>query len=94
MEYTDCCPHMNRAVTRTSDVKLHYEPEAREYYIAAENPNKVYIIQYCPWCGSKLPSYLGGVMVDYILEAGYEGFDDPNLPDEFKTDDWWKKRGL
>ncbi len=89
-----CCKSMDNVSIRKILPQLYYDPCDRSYYIESENKKSVYVIEYCPWCGTKLPTYLGGVMVDYILEAGYEGFDDPNLPEEFKTDEWWKKRGL
>ena len=55
-------------------------------------------IYYCPWCGSKLPKELSDEWFD-TLEKEY-GITDPSraerskVPSEFKTDEWWIKRGL
>jgi len=85
---------MGNVIRHKSGAKLFYEAAVREYFIESCRHNAIYTIEYCPWCGSKLPSYLGSEHIDAIEEAGYTGFDDPNLPEEFKTDEWWKKRGL
>jgi len=57
-------------------------------------------ITYCPWCGAKLPENLRDKYFE-ILENEYgldvDIFDiknNPNIPEEFKSDEWWKKRGL
>ncbi|MFI4983866.1 MAG: DUF6980 family protein [Rickettsiales bacterium] len=55
-------------------------------------------IHYCPWCGSKLPSSLAKKWFE-VLKEEY-GIEDPpdedrdRVPLEFRTDEWWKKRGL
>jgi hypothetical protein len=53
---------------------------------------------FCPNCGTKLPSSLRDEWFD-ILEQEY-GLEDPceedkqKVPQEFLTDEWWKKRGF
>ncbi len=76
-----------------------YVPKYKEYYINTKNPTVIYIISHCPWCGKKLPSNLTDKWFE-ILEKEYN-LDDPDgkeqahlVPNEFKTDEWWKKRGL
>lgn len=55
-------------------------------------------IYYCPWCGKKVPKELGEEWCIVIKKE--LGLDDvfaeewATLPEEFKTDEWWKKRGL
>lgn len=55
-------------------------------------------ICFCPRCGTKFPHELGDEWYE-ILQEEY-GIEDPmdedahRLPEEFKTDEWWKKRGL
>lgn len=59
-------------------------------------------IEYCPFCGHKFEKDLIEEYWEYLIEcAGQEYYPidenyDPNkpLPEEFKTDEWWKKRGL
>lgn len=55
-------------------------------------------IHYCPWCGYKLPNELTDKWFE-VLKEEY-GIEDPSeedkdrVPEEFRTDEWWKKRGL
>lgn len=55
---------------------------------------------YCPYCGTKLPASLDGAKDEYRNElekaVGKEYCDikPEDIPEEFKSDEWWKKRGL
>lgn len=54
------------------------------------------VLRYCPFCGAKLPN-LSLVYEDALEEAVGKEFCDikpEEIPEEFKTDEWWKKRGL
>lgn len=58
-----------------------------------------YTVDYCPFCGAQVPKDLTDERCE-ILEKEY-GITDPydppqrkRIPKEFKTDVWWKKRGL
>ena len=78
-------------------VAIAYSAKFREYYIELNNgTDAVQLINYCPWCGSKLPEVLGNVFFEtlekeYNIEADLEL---KNIPHEFQSDEWWKKRGL
>ena len=87
---------------------VEYCPDIRSYsFIIRYDDGKSYGVRlplfYCPWCGKKLPEKLSHKMEE-VLEAEYgitakdwdspKWNDDTDLPDEFKTDEWWKKRGL
>jgi hypothetical protein len=57
------------------------------------------IITRCPWCGTVLPTNLSDIW-ETILKNEYH-IDKPwltkqseSIPQEFLTDEWWKKRGL
>ncbi|HSC25213.1 MAG TPA: hypothetical protein VLB80_03300 [Candidatus Babeliales bacterium] len=59
----------------------------------------IYEINYCPWCAKPLPKDLRDEWLE-VLKEEYD-LDDPDskeqkklVPEEFKTDEWWKKRGL
>ena len=88
------------------DCPLKYIPNLRFYSISVPRSiakkNEVwpgYAVHYCPNCGFKFPKDVVDEWMD-ILEKEY-GIDDPYdskqkklIPKEFKTDEWWKKRGL
>lgn len=87
-------------------VPIVYSPVSREYSLLMLEDGKkrgrmhaVQRIVYCPWCNKKLPESLRDKWFE-ILEKEYN-LDDPRreeqeslIPEEFKTDEWWKKRGL
>jgi hypothetical protein len=103
-----CCGHMDKYITMgEEDPIIEYESTIRSYTFLLREDNK-YIgvnqqLWYCPWCGTKLPEKLSHKMEE-VLEKEYgitakdwdaPGWDDDlNLPEEFRTDEWWKKRGL
>jgi len=59
----------------------------------------VNVIKRCPWCGTLLPKSLAETW-ETVLKNEYD-IDNPwsikqkkLIPNEFLTDEWWKKRGL
>jgi hypothetical protein len=89
-----CCEKMKFAVNKEHIVD--HEDYVRNYNIRGKK--RVYAIAYCPWCGRDLGSQLNHEYYS-ILRQEY-GIYDPEtteadkVPEEFKTDAWWKKRGL
>ena len=97
-----CCTTM-KASLWDDRISLKYEPMLREYWIVGD---RNVLLRNCPWCEYNLESYglkskycttvsnylkskkrlaIGEICGDEIWDA---------LPEEFKTDEWWKKRGL
>ena len=76
---------------------IKYSRKVREYYLEAE---KGLMVWYCPWCGVKVPKNLRHEFFDtleqeYNIETtAFDYMDRTDIPEEFKTDEWWKKRGL
>ena len=100
-----CCDVMDSILER-GDSALIYSPDIRSYTIREiiKTKKKIEIgaanrIRYCPWCSTKLPKSLDTEFVN-ILKKEYQltEFWNPkevaHMPAEFKTDEWWKKRGL
>ena len=79
---------------------IEYDNSTRSYnFLRLNHPDGTHqVLWYCPWCGSELPKELGEVWCD-ILEKEFN-ISDPfdkekdKVPQEFRTDEWWKKRGL
>ena len=91
----NCCADMNHALSR-KPVFITYTSNFREYSISI-SPILRDIIQYCPWCGANLPVSLAATwarLLDERFGNDFNGLADERLPDEFKTDQWWRKRGL
>lgn len=100
-ERLHCCSLMADSIN-DQRIQIGYEPILREYFIPLLYKGKVTALQclyYCPWCGKQLPKSLNDKWYS-TLEKEY-GLDDPDreeqeklIPEEFKTDEWWKNRGL
>lgn len=91
-----CCKHMDDAINKYRVIEL--EEEMRGYFIPTTPNGVVLALFFCPFCGVNLGKRLNAEYFD-TLEKEY-GIDDPdiinytNIPDEFKTDEWWRRRGL
>jgi hypothetical protein len=88
-----CCLTMDAELA--DSIILHYVPHLREYQVQSVG---VLMLNYCPFCGIRESQSLRKTWLE-ILKADY-GLVDPfkkdkrKVPQEFLTDEWWKKRGL
>jgi hypothetical protein len=78
---------------------IAYNPKWREYYLKAKDCDEIHVLNYCPWCGAKLPLGLRNAWYEIYEKLYYTGegsfLDQQELmPAEFFTDEWWKKRDL
>ncbi len=92
-----CCLTMDAALKEPLEFILFYNPTFREYEVRAKN-HAGFALEYCSFCGKKLPKSLYREL-DEVLEREYGldtslGIKKKNMPQEFLTDEWWKKRGL
>ena len=96
-----CCDIMHECITDPG-IALFYSKINRRYSMPNLYQHRSQSMQglySCPWCATILPTDLGE-MYDHILETEYgiePGWDvenNPNLPEEFKSDEWWKRRNL
>ena len=91
-----CCKYMESNINDSSS-HTKYNKIKRCYYIERKNKNTVNAIFFCPWCASELPKDL---ILEYDTIASKAYGEDIDLvsknkiPQEFKSDEWWKKRGL
>lgn len=85
-----CCDEMNFFLDEKK-VKINYNSSHRKYYIYASN-SAIQLINYCPWCGSKLPSALSEKWYNELEAKGFEDPFEDEIPNEYKTDAWWKGR--
>lgn len=91
------------------DKSVQYEPHTRSYYIETahsfqyEGTDKdaaviVSTLIYCPWCGVKLPKNLFEEWVETVeSKFNIDTLDREQLktiPEEYMTEEWWKKRNL
>ena len=75
---------------------IRFDSSLRDWDIFFE-PNGSMPLDFCPWCGAKLPAPLNSVIYK-VLKREYS-IENPdiwnftNVPDEFRSDAWWKKLG-
>jgi hypothetical protein len=97
-----CCSRFERGIRekneRTEGKSIFYDPPRRAYMILAKKYRSAkMVIEYCPFCGKKLPKLLYDEYWETLAkEHGEEYYVncDKKPPKEFRTDEWWKKRGL
>ena len=71
---------------------IRYIPCFREYGIKTEqSEDMILLMSYCPWCGQKLPHSLRDECAEELGKIGFDLFDD-NIPERFKTDQWWREK--
>lgn len=98
---TNCCKQMQYFLEEDK-VAIGYSKRFRLYYIRLKGSDGVQTIHHCPWCGIKLPEILDDMYDEELSKAlnidkddiNIDTYDDPKIPSEFKTDEWWKKRGI
>ncbi|AIL66131.1 hypothetical protein NOVO_09085 [Rickettsiales bacterium Ac37b] len=90
-----CCEDMHNSIEKYKIVD--YEQIDRTYGILFGDGYNMFL-QFCPWCGVKLKHRLVKELFK-CLKTEYK-IEEPdltnftNVPEEFKSDEWWKKRGL
>ena len=94
-----CCQLMNRFVDDPR-VGIDYNKKLREYSIDLKLTRAVQQdIFHCPFCGFKLPKglrqeYCNIVKNKFSIDCIFNDEETKKLPEEFMSDQWWKKRGL
>lgn len=73
---------------------LAYNAVLDEYGINMKDGTSFVPIRYCPWCGQPLPESKMNRYISELQQMGYEQIFSEEVPDEFKSDEWWRKRGL
>lgn len=90
-----CCDLMTSQL-HDKRMPINYDKVLKEYFIYLFYSKAIQSLWYCPWCGTKLPESLRDTYCAILeKEYGIEDYWDSNiLPQEFKNDEWWKKRKL
>ncbi|KWW97981.1 hypothetical protein TH66_21815 [Carbonactinospora thermoautotrophica] len=91
-----CCSQMAYAVSE-DDLPVRYKPKTREWGIDYLGGPSYYLLEYCPWCGKKLPSDLTEEWYRRVEQLGHEDpwlVEDEDLPEALRSDRWWKEAGL
>lgn len=95
MKESFCCKEMQKHLSE-KEVAITYCGRFRSYGIRVlDGGSSVQQILFCPWCGTQFKKELTKELSSIIFdELKLESYNDQRLAKEFKTDEWWKKRGL
>jgi hypothetical protein len=88
-----CSDH--ESIFHCSDNLIYYNNKIDEYGLIIHDGGSSYVcISYCPFCGTELPESKRDMWFDTLEKLGYDSPLSQELPPEFQTDEWWRKRGL
>jgi hypothetical protein len=92
---TFCCEIMKRNLVNCEGGLVHV-PKYREFGIVVLDGGpsaslSYIVIEFCPWCGQKLPSSLRDEWFSQIEALNLEP-DDPKIPAKFMTGAWWENQ--
>ena len=74
------------------DVPIIYLPKFREYGIDILDGGQSFLVfSYCPFTGIRLPKSLRDEWFDTIEKLDIDP-EDSDIPEKFKTDQWWRER--
>jgi hypothetical protein len=74
-------------------VPITYFPKFREFEILVEGRPIGEAIEFCPWCGARLPKSLRDPYFDHLETLGLEP-ESNELPLDLRSDAWWRMRNL
>ena len=95
-----CCGTFLKYYVNDHRVPISYSPAYRKYYFMVEKElHAIEGLIRCLQCNKKWPKDLGSTWRKTInKELKFDPYEAKNntveLPAEFTTDEWWKKRGL
>lgn len=71
---------------------VHYSEVFDEYGITVfEDKVSFILLDYCPWCGKKLPESKRESWFERLEEMGFENpLFREDIPEEYKSGKWWK----
>jgi hypothetical protein len=73
------------------DVLLAYSEVFDDYGIIYHDGGESrQIINYCPWCGAKLPDSKRDRWFDELEKLGIDDPIEQEYPEKYKTSAWWK----
>ena len=97
-ENSYCIDQKNTCSENGADDKLiYYSSRFDEYGIPVRDgekgkANSYILIQFCPWCGKKLPQGRRDEWFECLEKLGFDSpFEDfDKIPSKFKTSEWWE----
>ncbi|MBM4026788.1 MAG: hypothetical protein FJ280_15490 [Planctomycetes bacterium] len=74
------------------DALIYYDLKFDEYGIIVHDGGESYVtIDFCPFCGSKLPQSKRDLWFERLEALGIDPWDPDARPAEFQTDEWYRQ---
>jgi hypothetical protein len=71
---------------------IYYDEKFDEFGIIIHDGGNSFLeINYCPWCGKRLPQSKRNRWFDELEQLGYESPLEMDIPNEYKSSKWYKK---
>jgi hypothetical protein len=75
------------------DNLIFYSLKFDEYGLIVHDGGSSYImIEFCPWCGTKLPESKRDLWVDTLEELGFDEPFEQEIPQKFRSDEWYRSK--
>jgi hypothetical protein len=98
-----CCQRMEQAINCTCtdhpdghecpDRLISYNEKFDEYgIIIHDGGSSVLTIEFCPWCGGKLPDSKRDEWFDELEKNGITDPQEQTVPAEYLTDKWYRSK--
>jgi hypothetical protein len=85
----ECPDHNDRH--ECPDALLKYSARFDEYgLIIHDGGTSVRLIDFCPWCGTKLPCSKRDRWFEELEALGFREPGEEDIPERFVTDAWWR----
>jgi hypothetical protein len=86
-----CCNGMKKHL-EGGEVAIKYVSKFREYGILyLDGGTSLQEIKFCSWCGKKLPDSMRDQWIKKTRALGFEP-DQENIPEKYKTEQWWSEK--
>lgn len=102
---THCCDGMDLALAQACvehsdtlecpDALIAYNGKFDEYgVIIRDGGTSVSVINFCPYCGTKLPESKRDLWFDTLGEMGFDDPAEQDIPTSFQTGEWYSASKL
>lgn len=87
-----CCSNMREMIDEENSIV--FIPEFREYGVPICDGGSSFLeMQFCPWCGKKLPGSLREEYFSILDEMGINYPCPPeDLPENMRSGKWWQEK--
>lgn len=89
-QFNMVCP-LHEERWECSDKLVCYSPKFDEYGLVVHDGGSSSVrIEYCPWCGTKLPESKRDRWFDELERMGFNDPTDGNIPERYRSDEWYR----